>query len=221
MDRLALVEGFQLGQFLAVGLHHLGEAQQDALAVGRAQAAPHAGAERALGRGHGLLDLLRAGHHQLRERRAAGRIEYLGDLAGMHVDAAAVDEGGVPAIEEGRHLGERFEGGGGHGSNSGLNGESAACSARAPWRAGVLAGRRKAMATGAATTTKHASMIVSPPQPALPVPANLLTVHADCRAGGEKRHAQASIRHPRARPTTRLAPLMAARPPSCPFRRDP
>ena len=100
VDRLALVEGFQLGQLFAVGFDQIGEAQQDAFTRGRRQLAPAARGEGAMGRGDDGLHRRCVGQLQLGQHLRVRRVENLHPLAMPEAGLRAIDKGAVTLAQK-------------------------------------------------------------------------------------------------------------------------
>ncbi|MCY1362826.1 hypothetical protein D9M69_495610 [compost metagenome] len=84
-----------------------GEVQQDAFTVRRAQARPHAGLERLVGRLHRTLDEFQRRIQGFTQGLPGGRIDH-GDAVALGKHPLAVNEATVTTFEECSNLGQDF-----------------------------------------------------------------------------------------------------------------
>ncbi|MCY1225918.1 hypothetical protein D9M72_381300 [compost metagenome] len=103
---LAVVQAFQLGQFLGVAFHQVGQAPQQVLPLARAHAAPGRIVEGPAGGLHGAVDVLEGGRGHLAEDFACGRVAETHGVAAGGVLPLCADQHLQLAIEEGLGLGE-------------------------------------------------------------------------------------------------------------------
>ncbi len=92
MDRLALVQRFELRERFSIAFDELGEFQQDPLAIGRAQPAPYARIERALRARDCTVDVVLVGIGDGREPLAGGRVVHVESRSRVRALHCAVDE---------------------------------------------------------------------------------------------------------------------------------
>ncbi len=88
-QRLAMLFRSQLREFVAVLLHQLAEAGEDARAPQRRGLAP--GREGRFGRRHRGIDIVLARQRHLADHLAAGRIEHVAHAAAGRLDALTID----------------------------------------------------------------------------------------------------------------------------------
>src|SRR5207302_1727761 len=99
-DRLAVVEGFELGELVTIFLDQLGELPHQLGAIAAGHRLPGAALEgRPRGRDRGV-DVGRIALGNPRDDTARARVEGLEGLAGFGIDPAAADEQLVLAREE-------------------------------------------------------------------------------------------------------------------------
>ena len=101
IDRLALVKGLQLREFLGMRLQHIGETQQDSLAVRGPQPAPHARFERGASAGDGSVHIGCVGIRNCGQHIARRGIEYVRPARRMCWANGAVDEKAVFPCDKG------------------------------------------------------------------------------------------------------------------------
>ena len=81
VDRLAHVEGFEQGEFFLVGQDQIGEADQDALALGRGKVGPDTGFEGAARDGHGFVGIGFVGAGDVGEEATVDRADAFKGIA--------------------------------------------------------------------------------------------------------------------------------------------
>ncbi|MNM72937.1 hypothetical protein D3C81_846450 [compost metagenome] len=99
VDRFALAQGFQLRQLFTVRFHQSSEAQQDALAISRAQARPDPCFVRLARRQHSALDQFDAGVGHLGDGLTGRRVQYRRGGTFRH-NPLAIDEATVPTLQK-------------------------------------------------------------------------------------------------------------------------
>jgi len=91
-DRLAHVECLEQCELVAVLVDECGQPLEDALAVLRRTAGPHAALERRTGAANGAVDVVGVAGGNLGEDLARRRVDALERLAAQRIDVGAVDE---------------------------------------------------------------------------------------------------------------------------------
>jgi hypothetical protein len=103
MDGLALVQRFQLRQLFGVRFQHIGQLQQNALAIGRTQAGPHARGEGTVCTLHHHIHILFVAIGHAGNHLAGSRITHLAALAGLGSHRLAIQQQAMLAQQESIH----------------------------------------------------------------------------------------------------------------------